>query len=1170
MIETTLIRQKTSNWLSHPFFKESVVLAVDIGIEGIGICLRKGPDILANKTLIFDLPQAEALKDRRAKRAWRHCRKNRKTRMNRLRALFAKHGLPWPTLEVLSRTDPFVLRHRAITSLLASPIALAIAIRHIVLRRGYDFHASSEGEFPWGEDPSLAEARKWLETSHISEEIADYLCSLEPELTTKASASGKELTGAALAKEEDEREAFHQDVRKRLSECEALDIGSQLETYRRSKDPRVRSAMRRQNLPRRLLEVHLRTIITRHAHLIPNVDEFTAALFLKPDHNATPLLQRRAKEKTIFHFNRKTQAEAQAIWLRKTKECTMASRLGLASGKAGDAKDENIRSWRILEFAATRRVEIITATGKGAAKTERVSTIRLSAPIVQALVASVANKATKWSDVKKLISDGIAQAHPGAKPVPATRSPFNNSYFTQLQDLALPSAANGRKKANVSPVTAAHLIQVATADGTDFSPQGINDRLNAINFYNLRRLGASSGPLHPQIRFLLGQRATKDSGEPRWAVEGKLQRLFASPKIAEQLEGQTAPDYLVIECVGDAPRNQAQKQEIEREQKSRRTDRDALFEGHSIDDSGVASRRRRIVLHDQQRGRCPFTGLELGNPLSPDLELEHLFPQSRGGLSTDANLVLTFRWVNSLKDKYTPREFVSHRTDSRILSWEAMVAITRDFKWGARKAVTQPHRKRDLFEFEGDAFPDFGNTTFTAQLARQLVHEAAIWMGVRDDPEELRKRIATPSGWLAAQARRTWIIDEAGTPIRKDRDQPQHHLVDALVLAHIPPAEGMNSVACGGIFWSEWQTVEHQGIRSRRAITRALPGLLPPSVITAHLMPLLGSDPEVLPVEKHRARRKWATSLGDSTFWRVDFKTGKTYQRIALKRSPKEYPDAEALAATLRLTRIPDKLVPSRRELERWLNLPEDDSTELCLTDGTAVRNVWKPCGKGTLSSPLGWTATPGQNGSLPKRFMNLSVKSEALEIWVAWNGKKWVFIKRRTPDKTALRHLRRFAGPLNGLAPEWMQDTPDVPETHKTLEQIVCGNILPPLARKIATFRKGETFRVSFNQDGKIRAYTEDLPSSWVEVSAVQGDLRIKVKPVLQLPSILGNSARGVYFLGSASELLALNGFTLDATIAATAAGLTTPTHDPSPDPSRRSRARDSRPTGQVDLWEA
>ena len=55
--------QKTSDWLSRPFYKDAVVLGVDIGIEGIGLCLRKGPEVIYNKTLPFDLPQAEALKD---------------------------------------------------------------------------------------------------------------------------------------------------------------------------------------------------------------------------------------------------------------------------------------------------------------------------------------------------------------------------------------------------------------------------------------------------------------------------------------------------------------------------------------------------------------------------------------------------------------------------------------------------------------------------------------------------------------------------------------------------------------------------------------------------------------------------------------------------------------------------------------------------------------------------------------------------------------------------------------------------------------------------------------------------------------------------------------------------------------------------------------------------
>jgi hypothetical protein len=392
--------------------------------------------------------------------------------------------------------------------------------------------------------------------------------------------------------------------------------------------------------------------------------------------------------------------------------------------------------------------------------------------------------------------------------------------------------------------------------------------------------------------------------------------------------------------------------------------------------------------------------------------------------------------------------------------------------------------------------------------------------------------------------------------------------VDALVLAHIPPAEGMNSVSCGGIFWSEWQAVEHQGVTSRRAMTRALPGLLPTSVISNHLRPLLGSSPAVLPVEKHRARRKWATSLGDSTFWRVDLKTGKTYQRKALKRS--SYTDPVAVHAGLRMTRIPENLIPSHRVIGNWLKCLEDDPTELYLTDGTPVRHVWKPCGKGTLSSPLGWTATPGNDVNPPKRFMNLLVKSEALEIWVAWNGKKWVFLKRRTPDKTALRHLRRFAGPMNSTAPAWMQDMPEQPETHKTLEQIVCGNLLPAVARKVASFRKGDSFRVSFTPEGRIRAYADGFPSSWVEIAAIKGDLSIKVKPVLMLPESLGDNARKDWALASAIELLALVGCQSDAESTAAAAGLTVPCHDPSPHSGGRSRTGDSRKPGQVDFWEA
>lgn len=1169
-MDSDRISQKTSDWLSRPFYKDAVVMGVDIGIEGIGLCLRKGPEVIYNKTLLFDLPQAEALKDRRQKRAARHCRKNRKTRMHRLAKLFKKHGLPWPGTEELSKTDPYILRHRALTSKLASGHALGIAIRHVVLRRGYDFFANSEGEFPWGEDSTLAEAVRWLRTSHISDEVAAYLSGIEPELSSKACPPGREATDSALAKDAAERAAFHEALRARLAECSANDLESQLETYRRTKDVHVKAAIRGRNVPRSLLEEHLRTIIARHADLIRDVEGFTAALFLKPEAGTSAVLQRRAKEKAIFHFNRKTRAEAEALWERKTKDCPLAGRLGLPGQKAANADHPDIRKWRVLEFAATRRVEAVVVSGKGASKTERRLTLRLPAGVVAFLVSQVGAGKVSFSSIRSAVSAGLGGGHEGARPVADTRSPFNRDFFSQLRDLMCPTVANGRRKAGIGAGTAAHLFDVATCGGTDFSPDLINTRLNEIGFYDLRRQMDSGGPLFPQVRLLLGQRRLKGSEAGTWSVPGRLQRLFAEPSVAEHLDGKTAPDYLIIECVGDAPRNLAQRAEIQREQKERRETRDKLFGDHPFQDSGVASRRRRIVLFDQQRGRCPFTGLPLGDPLSPELDLEHLFPQSRGGLSTDANLVLTFRWVNQLKHNSTPREFAARKPHPGVLDWEGMKNVTRDFKWAARKSLSQPQRKRDLFEFEGEGFPDFGNTTFTAQLARQLVQESLAWMGVRT-PEEQRLRIGTPSGWLAAQARRSWIRHPDGSPLAKDRDETQHHLVDALVLAHIPPAEGMNSVSCGGIFFSEWQDVEWQGVKTRRAVTRALPDLVPPSLLEKHLYPLLGSNPDTLPVEKHRARRKWASALGDSTFWRVDFKTGRAYQRTPLVRTDKDFTDAEAVLARLRLSRIPGKLLPARSQVERWLALSDEDTTGLLLADGTPVRSVWKACGKGNLSSPLGWTADPAGNGKPPKRFLNLSVKSECLEIWVAWNGRKWVFIKRRSPEKTALRHLLRFAGPWTAVAPAWMQDDPEKTTTHKTLEEIVCGNVLPAVAAKLpcGAIRKGDEFRVSFDANGKIRSYQDGLSSSWVTVSAIQGDLRIKVKPLLKLPDTLNGKQRESYMLGSLPELLALIGHAGDAAATACDLNLKAPTHDPSSHTGGQPRARTARPAGQADLWE-
>ena len=126
-------------WADSDFYNKAIVLGIDIGLQGIGVYLRRGPQELFAKTLLFEVPETGRLESRRQKRAWRHTRKNRATRRSRLKTLMEKHAVPWVTDEVLSKTDPFLLRHRAITGKLASSEALSICIRHLVDHRGFDY-----------------------------------------------------------------------------------------------------------------------------------------------------------------------------------------------------------------------------------------------------------------------------------------------------------------------------------------------------------------------------------------------------------------------------------------------------------------------------------------------------------------------------------------------------------------------------------------------------------------------------------------------------------------------------------------------------------------------------------------------------------------------------------------------------------------------------------------------------------------------------------------------------------------------------------------------------------------------------------------------------------------------------------------------------------------------
>ncbi len=1060
-------RTATQNyWNQHDFYApDTVSLGIDIGIEGIGIAVRKGTELLYCKTLLVDLPEAQALAARRAFRASRHARKNRRARMRRLKALFEKHGLPWVDDDVMSRSDPFKLRHRAITSKLASREALSICIRSCVLRRGYDYFAMDDdtsGEYPWGTEPNLKEATKWLQSAFVDAEMRNYLLQLTD----------------LLEENEKKQEAWKTLVEDRHRKAANEGISSMLAAYA-AKKLNERKA-RGFNYPRAHVRDHLETIITRHSHLIDDANGFTAALFCPND---TP----NNKKKAIFLYNRKTPDEAKQIFERKVKNCPYCHWLGLPPAKCCTAGETAYRRWALADFLSVRTFELtINKIPLGKAK--------LPEQASAALFAAIESGITKWSEAKKAFEAAL-KAENYALP---KKSEWNNEQFEQLKNIVAPTIIARKGRASMSAAAAQQMYEAATQGGTCFAPDSMEQWKQESGLYDYRKSMPAESGSYPQVEALLGYRKARtipgaNGEQPHIKVElvtqGVLQRIFRDLKESHQIE-KLVPDYCVIETIKDAATNKDDAAKKEKEQKANRERRIKHAEAYNRTNASNADFMRMRLFEEQggspdKPATCPFTGQELkpSDLFSGELELAHIYPDARGGLYMAENLVLTTRAVNAAMGPRTPKEAAAAHLPG-WLDWSGMLAVTKKFHW--------KDEKRGHFAHDSASFPDFNNITRTAQLARELRTSLIAWLGINGDEEQIRQRIGNPCGVYTAAARRSWLWPE----YKKDRSNNLHHRLDAAVMSCLPP-EGLNDIQYKGIFETE---KTHKGDR-RLMCLQGLP--LPDFYQMWH-------DTSVCPIEKKESRSKYK-SLGDSTFWGA-YAEGMTHQRTPLSADIK----AAELRATLEKMGIPAKDIPSEKAISQWLidcqAATKADSTqpapELKLLNGTPVRNIWKFGSKGNLDkSPIGWNGIITESGKFDQ-LRSLASSNDRLELWLGWNAKKkcWAYYKRIIPTKAVLDGFKRMGLPWRGIknAPQYLLDILQKNKA-RDLHEMICG-ILPPHAVKVATFRKGDVFNLLYERDDK---YIEKLQKkghvdildhpktiqTWGRVTAIKSNMQLETK---------------------------------------------------------------------------
>lgn len=1064
-------------WNNHDFFApDTVVLGLDIGIEGIGITIRKGQEWIYSKSLLVELPEAEALAARRAFRASRHARKNRKTRMRRLKELFAKHGLPWVNDDIMSRTDPFKLRYRAITGRLASKEALSICIRSCVLRRGYDYFAMNDDEMaqgmqgtqemPWGASMALTDAKQWIKSAYIDTEMMDYLIRITPLLTF----NNKEL-------KQEHAEDWIKTVKERHAVADTEGIPAMLRQYAQNKINEKKA--RGKNYPRAHVKEHLITIIDRHADLIEDASAFMAALFL-------PCTTWAEKQCAIFHYNRRTPKEAIRHFHKKVKKCPYCEWLELPSEKCGLSGDSDIRRWKLADFVSTRTFELQVGNFPPFRS-------KLPEEAIKALMQAIESNCSKWADAKKQMETALKTS---GVALPK-KNEWNDAQLEQLKDIVTPAANRRHGRASMSVSAARAMVAAATDDGQCYSADFIENWKKEVKLYEKRAEIDAYGGIYPQVQTLMGTLSKQDNKETadKFATLGFLQRLFQSEGIQQKLGGKTSPDYCIIECIKNAAINTKQAKDIQKEQQENRKRRDDLAVKFNRSNCSNAD-FLRMRLFSEQGGkvdtpaRCPFTGTELApeDLFTAKFQLAHIYPDSRGGLYMADNLVLTTAEINQAMGNRTPRE-AAQAAIPGWLSWADMLKQSRNFRWG--------ESKRKLFTFEPSAdcsFPDFNNTTRTAQLAGELKRMVAIWMGIAGDAEALRTRIGNPCGVYTAAARRSFLWQD----YVKDRADNRHHRIDAAVMTCLPPT-GLNDVLYKGIFQTE--------INDKNRTLMCIQGLCTPD------FEQLRHDGNECPIVKINSRSKYK-SLGDSTFWAVD-KDYLTHQRTPL--TPDKVKSASELHAILLRMEIPAKDIPSEKKLEAWLISCQQATKEdknailkpLKLNNGTPVRNIRKFGSKGNLdNTPIGWNGILSPDGTFDQ-LRSLTASNDRLELWLGWNAKKkrWEYFKKLIPTAAALAGIKRMGLPWRGTknAPQYLLDIL-AKKKAKDLHSLICGT-LPPHAVKVGVFRKGDVFKLDFELNPKyIEKLLKDKGSvdmvnhpksinTWGYISAVTSRAKLEFK---------------------------------------------------------------------------
>jgi len=266
-------------------------------------------------------------------------------------------------------------------------------------------------------------------------------------------------------------------------------------------------------------------------------------------------------------------------------------------------------------------------------------------------------------------------------------------------------------------------------------------------------------------------------------------------KLVEYKNKFGEPEKVIIEFVRDPNEGfygEIRRREIIAEQNKNRKENDLAFK--EAQELGLKGGEAilKIKLYREQGGVDLYDGKTIETNKIDDYEIDHIVPREDGGPDSYINKVLTSRKNNDDKGKRTPYEWLS-----KTENWKAYFERVKSSKTISRnkKDLLVSSNAKELVE----KYTQLAETAYIAKLSQKICH---LFFGWEQGTEGSKRKVIVANGGLTAKMRNaynlnkilhTGLSDEeykelcrSGNIDKKNRDNPRHHALDALVLSMLP------------------------------------------------------------------------------------------------------------------------------------------------------------------------------------------------------------------------------------------------------------------------------------------------------------------------------------------------------------------------------------------------